>query len=720
MSREKALEPVRQSKLQAKSCETNSYALGSHEHPADEDDEHVVELLNSARKSIGEPTPQKSRGIMSGLYHGLQGIIGGRRETSSITDQAQEPEDLASATPIRSNLGTSAKRKQPPPRANVNDVPENEATSRPPKRPRVEIEAVKPPEAAGASTASPRRSRRHQESTEPEAPNVQRKTSRNGAKGTQGTVNVANHQSPPAKARRGQGRPPKTRQQDAASSSESKDNEMDEIILRPNGQGATGETGQETATAEDDNDPILENPSPVKPILPSREKPKGRLGQQQAPELTHENDKGDDGDSEIGDESIELPAIPAEDAVDQEASAPEPHVDLIDTKLLEKMLEVTNRVGHSLDIDNGKWKLCKKETTIYSTNGKRTVRLLKTLTTAYQNLLVAKDSGKKEVEVKIQGVIPEILNALNAETSQILKDRLGDPAIDIKYLDAKKTKTILTDLYFNIFPKLVQAVMAAAEAYGVGPSMDTSDLQEVIELVEMLHSLADRAVKQRPDLQPKPDDKENKYKIHQPTKDLLPMVRKLRKNLWKELNARIHAERNAERATQRQQQSQRSVDWEKMAPERDRTRRENESREKLEKRRRKRVIHKLQRQCLAKSLHSPVWGHVLVAEIMKEEQKAARKISQTAPMKHRAVQPNNAQELQQVDVEDVDYGPFGDDDGYERVSVFGKNNTHQNSRPKPLSKEDQAEFIDCMRFQQGKSTAHAFGQNYQLIIHRGR
>ena len=720
MSREKALELVRQSKLQAKSCETNSYALGSHEPPVDEDDEQVVELLNSARKSIGEPTPQKSRGIMSGLYHGFQGIIGGRRETRSITDQAQEPEDLASATPIRANFGTSAKRKQPPPRANVYDVREEEAPSRTPKRPRVEIEAVKPPEAAGASTASPRRSRRHQESTGPEAPNVQRKTSRNGTKGPQGTVNVANHQSPPPKARRGQGRHPRTRQQDAASSPEPKDNEMEEIILRPNGQGATGETGQETATAEDDIDPIFENPSPVKPILPSREKPKGRLGQQQAPELAHENDKSDDRDSEMGDESIELPAIPTEEAVDQGASAPEPHVDLIDTELLKKMLELTNRVGHRLDNDNGMWKLCKKETTIYSTNGKRMVRQLKTLTTAYQNLLIAKDSGEKEVEVKIQAAIPKTLNALNTEISQILKDGLGDPAIGIEYFDAEKTKTMLTDLYFNIFPKLVQVVMAAAEVYGVKPSMGTSDLRELIELVEMLHSLAERAIKQPSDLQPKPDGKENKYKIHQPTKDLLPMVRKLRRNLWKELKARIQAERDAERATQRQQQTQRSVDWEKMASERDRTRRENELREKMEKRRRKRVIHTLQRQSLAKSLHSPVWGHVLEAEIMKEEQKAAGKMSQTALMKYRAVQPNNVQEPQQVDVEDVDYRPFGDDDGYERVSVFGKNNTQPNSRPKPLSKEDRAEFIDCMRFRQGKSTAHAFGQNHQLIIHRGR
>jgi len=107
-----------------------------------------------------------------------------------------------------------------------------------------------------------------------------------------------------------------------------------------------------------------------------------------------------------------------------------------------------------------------------------------------------------------------------------------------------------------------------------------------------------------------------------------------------------------------------------------------------------------------------------MAEIMKEEQKAAETISQPTAVKCRAARPNKVKEPREVDTGDVEYDPFDDDDGYERVSVFGKNNAHQNGRPKPLSKRDQELFIDCMRFQQGQSTAHAFGQNHLLIAHR--
>jgi len=288
----------------------------------------------------------------------------------------------------------------------------------------------------------------------------------------------------------------------------------------------------------------------------------------------------------------------------------------------------------------------------------------------------------------IQTQIMVIIDSIKSAAEDIFTSKLGNPTRNIEYFCAKDTKDMLEDLYFGILPKFVGIIKNAVDFYSNQDPFETSGLQEITTLVKIVQDLSTEALQQPTDHQPQPKSKNATYQISQPTRHNLPLIREFHTRLFEELNRRERAEQLAEEERLRPEREQ----------ERERRRLEEEHRRSTENRRKIEAIHRRQKQEFEKKASEKLWGRILLDNIAEEEAKmaAARRDRSRRKGKKRQISPDLGVVEQNEDID-----PFADDP-VERISVFGSNNTHENSRPRPLSNEDRNQFIDIMRYTQGK------------------
>jgi hypothetical protein len=425
------------------------------------------------------------------------------------------------------------------------------------------------------------------------------------------------------------------------------------------------------------------------------------MSEEEEDEMLNENEAQDHGeamdqnDNQDADES---------DVVEQEQPASSELEDLFGT-ILEDMNFKATRVGTKYDIKEKRWSVPFIHAKIYSVNGKRLDRQLQRLKKSYKEMKSAKASTNNDTLENAQSNIKAVIDELRKEVEDALSSRLGDPQRGLEYFKEKPTRTLLTDLYFNLIPDFVKVIKIGVDAHDAQGSIETPALEEISELLKFLYQLASGAVRQPSEAQPK----SKQYKTSQPTRELAPMVRQLRQKLLEEMKGRNRKLAQAE--------------YLRKQPERDRKRREKEEEEEAENRRRRNEIYRLQREALQQKLSEPLFGRILAADIEREAAKAAERNQQSMPFRYRTSSQQTQDRHASVDQE-IEDDPFRDDDeGYQRVHVFEREKTkrkidgrNDEDRLKKWSEDERTYFIEGLRLYQGKILRSLFVNGFLLWL----
>jgi len=468
----------------------------------------------------------------------------------------------------------------------------------------------------------------------------------------------------------------------------SADHAMSTSGVAANRQGAVPQTSEDV---DGGVSKILLNPSPVRVVRqPSR--PPAPIAQQQKVLKTRNGAKinglqeiSDDEDGQFVRENDEEESADDSDSMEIEEeqalanrATNEARRTPFDPKVIEKMWETSKHVGHKFDAEEG-WSEGGRVEKIWTGPGKRMIRELKLLTSSYERLQQAKMPRDKNAFHDAHKAVEKSLNILSVETEAVVMVRFGPD------FDDKKKRAILTDLYFNVIPKCIHALKTAVAVYNIRGSMETDALGEILKLTDFLYDLANTAVTQPKEIQPKRVGSVS-YQISQPTRSVLPDVRSLQKKILVELNFR---ERETNRAKQEQER-----------PERERRLLEEQRREEAEIRRKRAERRRMQGESwwTVRNNHLPgLWNRALQTEIARLE--ATRKGKGRQESVELGYPRVNRAESRRANSEESRHG-------VERVSVFPANNVKANSSMSSLSKEDTLVFIDCMRYEQGKTISY--------------
>ncbi|KAL2069892.1 hypothetical protein VTL71DRAFT_14571 [Oculimacula yallundae] len=463
------------------------------------------------------------------------------------------------------------------------------------------------------------------------------------------------------------------------------EDEVDEELHEHQARNEEDEHEQEEQEVESDEkdhgvSSILINPSPIKVSRQSdgqqARTPPGTFAttkNTQPSEIESSPEAVEDGDM-LDDESEEE----TQDAEDL----------LFEADLIDSMISIANRVGHSYHNDRQDWTV-KTSHKVCSINGKRMIRRLKATLEAYEALKKATETGATQSLEKAKHSIDESMQKLQTESDIILTQRLGVPSRGVNQFDVKKTIVMLKDLYFLIIPDFLKIMKVAADAYPPIRSMDHWALQQLLALTTMLKDLAETAAKQPKKSKPRAESKGDTYNVSKPTSLILPGIRKIRKSLLRELaRAKVVQKASQFKASQ----AERSKYME------DRERRRDE-----EIRRQRRENRRLQREAYEALCSEPRWGRLVR---YKNEASSGYSLSRDPNSVDLPEQYDGSQTHdhdQEAEDEDDD-DPFTErpDDDEPRLSVFGKNNKNDSTRSRPLSEQEKVIFIKCMMHERGK------------------
>ena len=260
-----------------------------------------------------------------------------------------------------------------------------------------------------------------------------------------------------------------------------------------------------------------------------------------------------------------------------------------------------------------------------------------------------------------QQTLSALLAKLEALAGTVLNNQLGVRSTGVKIKDGTSRKKMLQDLYMHVIPKTVDALYASAERYWKQPTFDTVDLEEFTALLKVVFDLAKAARAEHSDVQPKAP-KSHSYKLAGPTTLLLPIARTLLKKCTNELAARKAQEARKVAARKRKQ----------LSKEQERADEEDYLRRLME--RNKAILHSLNK--IRANLGLPSSGH-----------------------------QNGAQTNSQPNRDIVDNEEFSDQNGdakHERLSLFGRNNSHPEKIPREWTKEEMRVLVDVLWRERGK------------------
>ncbi|KAF8864838.1 hypothetical protein BDZ45DRAFT_721433 [Acephala macrosclerotiorum] len=429
------------------------------------------------------------------------------------------------------------------------------------------------------------------------------------------------------------------------------------------------------------NTSLLMNPSPIKPPhLPPRAVKSKKGKEKQSSDDSDEEERPDD-NGPVARRTVEPDSPEAEDG---DAVSDGDHEEpLIDLKGLRGMWRAAKRVGYRR-VGNS-WEVQRSEDKLYSIPGRRINPKAKNLTIQYRTMLqvsVGQDmTPLQEAQANIDFVLPALETEIRTMISRL------------NCAESKKVNvpSLLTDLYFNIVPNMLETILAFAKAKSGQEKIRTEDLQEFKRLVQMLYDVAVAGIEQKPEHQPKPENKRNSYQTKKPTRnEVIPELRKILKKVKTELDARERARAKAE--------------YDRLEPERERRRREEQARNDLEDARRRKEIHRLQREAYEAKLKEPFWGDMLSTslEMVRADRNGSlpRSRSRTTYRRYDDEDDEDEDEDGNDENQDVDDDgdPFADQDEepIERISVFGNNNNKNADHFKELTFEEREIFVKEM------------------------
>ncbi len=439
--------------------------------------------------------------------------------------------------------------------------------------------------------------------------------------------------------------------------------------------------------------PILLNPSPNKVVrqeiqsaVPTakRQKPSKLKSHVQVskdlpePSADEEEEENADEDNAQGNADV---LDEAEVEVEEEA-ADQPSTDLqktpFDPQLVDRMWEMAKRAGKKFDKKSNTWSRGLRDDEkkkLWTNPGKQMMTRLQILISSYDKMQTSKESrdklGFREAHRKVEKMVKSL-----SEKTEVIRSEKFHP-------EFHKRKELLTDLYLNVLPEIIHVLRQAVAVYDIEGSMETDELQEILKLADILYDLANGAVAQPKDDQPKIIS----YQISLPTRSNIPRIRELQKSIYNELVSREREEERAKEELQR--------------PERQRRLLEEQEREVAEIRQKRAERRRLQGESwweVQNDLLPGPWKRVLQTDIARlEANRKSRSRQESVELGY----PRGGLAERRPARSEESHGQS--DQGVERISVFPANNVKENSSMSSLSKEDTLTFIDCMRFEQGKA-----------------
>jgi hypothetical protein len=458
-------------------------------------------------------------------------------------------------------------------------------------------------------------------------------------------------------------------------------------------------------------DPILLGPSPKKPPhLPNKatdwnipDDPEDEVDSEPQPQPQPQSQPGRLNSSEPQRHS------------ERPASLPEAGKYADCLKAFDKMISTLNRVGRKYTKEADRYTLVRTVNQANAKEGERVERRIRALVTAYDGLRASIDGGERAIE-DAQGKVTDIVTTLKEECNQLLTARLGKPDEGFDYFDDDSTEQILTDLYFILIPKFVRALKFGVDVYNGHGSMDYNALCEFTELLDLLYKLVVTALGQPRTSQPSGG---GTYQTVKPIQGVLPTLREVRTKFRTEVKVHKRRQEQAKRARAREkfveQQELQAVEEERREDRREAKRLANMKRVSLEqhrlriqqdeeqqagRRRRNAERVKLQKEDLARKFADPIWGPLKQSEVKKALAKEAARYPERQGRQARA-SAETIESSSRRRNDDVEDDPFADD-GFERVSVFGKKNTRKDQVRKEVSDTDMATFVNIMSSEHGE------------------
>ncbi|KAH6679563.1 hypothetical protein B0J14DRAFT_581080 [Halenospora varia] len=470
------------------------------------------------------------------------------------------------------------------------------------------------------------------------------------------------HSSPLKKPR---DRPPKNRSLEAPQPA-------DELHEQELGHGsADHEEGLNGFQGNDDGiTDILMNPSPVKVVAPAAHRPSNK---EQATSSTRLHPPGNQFEdlSEDELEGQQPGRLPGEYGQVEEVTTSSKAPKLVDLTMLDRQIQKARTVGHGSNND-GEIVLVERHATLTSISGRKLARRVKSLTSSCKELresLRAKD--EEGIDTAYENIANAII-ALQTLSTDIIALKLNG---NISGNAGGDTQEFLLDFYFLIVPMFLEGIKFVAEVFE-GNEMKDWELVELSRIVKVFCNLA-TAARNRP-VQPKSSHNRS-YQTSKPTRSVLPHLRRLLQSLHSELGIRKLRERQARYSMEQRQQ--------------EKLRKELEQQKERQKRRLINHIHLAQRQALERQYAEPVWGRIIQRNVKEMEEKAGLEREE----RHRSSSAHGAGSMRMSRTRSQESDPF-EEDGWERVSVFGTNN---HNGPRPWTGEQKLQFIDLMRVLKG-------------------
>jgi hypothetical protein len=262
----------------------------------------------------------------------------------------------------------------------------------------------------------------------------------------------------------------------------------------------------------------------------------------------------------------------------------------------------------------------------------------------------------------------------------------------------------LSNVYLDLLPSLINAVRAGTDAHTVEEDISDISLQEIANLLDSIYNLATRAVEQPTRLQPKAI--RGTSSVRQPTIEVLPMIREVRKRFLAELRSRQQAQELADREELAAERVRRQQDIAKEqlefdAAEKNREQEENKAR--LERQILANELHRLQRKALDARLADPLRAQWVKSEMATDEAKVEVRRRGTIPKTRTSAPARVTSALTAWTSEELVEHDVLASDCERVVGVFGKSKKRREPSPRPWPSKARTIFIDTMRFERGST-----------------
>jgi hypothetical protein len=354
------------------------------------------------------------------------------------------------------------------------------------------------------------------------------------------------------------------------------------------------------------------------------------------------------------------------------------------------------------------------ESKLYTEPGKRIAMITEKLIGLYDDMKELQAADNYEAMNKCHSNVTRFIAKLEDETIKVLTTPLGVLEVSVENRSKISRRDMLMDIYFNIIPTFVKTMITGILLYGAEGSLATPALEEVTRIVILIGDLAERAVKEPKDVQPKSPA----YQLAQPTRRLNPMIRDFYSKCRIELKSRERAETVAEAPKP-------ALDWEKKRKDEDTHRQEAEAQRRKDERSRKqwqtlsdfRAVRRLPppSQLSSNQSQSDQLSHTHQTRLAQDraaaEEEARRLAESLRAAESRAQRLRGAEELERQGLAGGEMQEDLPDTDYERVHIFGRHNARESTRPWPWSRDEMYTLIDGLRSERGPD-------RYQQLVTR--